>query len=87
MKMKLESKVAKTTGLLTAALLFSFIPISVFAILANVFPAFRRNAGIRFVAAVTQWNSLFNPLLYCYRDRRFRNAIVKLLQMKKPTAI
>lgn len=88
-KVKLESKVAKTTGLLTAALIFCFIPVAVFTILhiRYVFPATRANVGLRITTLVTQWNSLFNPLLYCYRDRRFRNAIGELLRLKKPAAI
>ena len=84
MKAKLESKVAKTTGLLTAAVISSFIPIFLFAILGNVVPLLRTNAAVRFTQLVTQLNSLFNPLLYCYRDHRFRKAIRELLRMKKP---
>ena len=88
-KVKLESKVAKTTGLLTAALIFCFIPVTVFAILhvRYVFPVTRTNIGLRITTVVMLWNSLFNPLLYCYRDRRFRNAIAELLRLKKPSTI
>ena len=46
-------------------------------------PLFRTNAAIRFTQIVTQLNSLFNPLLYCYRYHRFRKAIWELLAMKK----
>ena len=87
MKAKLEAKVAKTTGLLTAAIISSFIPIFAFAILGNLVPLFRTNLSIRLTQLVMQLNSLFNPLLYCYRDHRFRNAIRELLGMKKPQAI
>ena len=86
-KAKLESKVAKTTGLLTAAIISSFVPIFVTGILGNVMPVFRTNAAMRFSQRVMQFISLFNPLLYCYRDHRFRNAIRELLGMKKPQAI
>ena len=88
-KVKLESKVARTTGLLTAALIFCFIPVTVFMILhiRFVFPVNRANVGLRITTLLTQFNSLFNPLLYCYRDRRFRNAIGELLRLKKPAAI
>ena len=88
-KVKLESKVAKTTGLLTAALIFCFIPVTVFTILhmRYVFPATRTNVGLRITTVVMLWNSLFHPLLYCYRDRRFRNAIAELLRLKKPSTI
>ena len=87
MRAKLESKIAKTTGLLTAALISSFIPICLLAILRNVVPLLRTNAAIRFTQLVTQLNSLFNPLLYCYREHRFRNAIRELLGLKKGEAI
>ena len=83
MRAKLESKVAKTTGLLTAAIISSFIPIFAFAILGNLVPLFRTNSFIRLAQLGTQFNSLFNPLLYCYRDNRFRNALRELLGVKK----
>jgi len=86
-KRKLESKVAKTTGLLTAAFISSFIPVFVFGILGNAVPLFRSNAASLFTQILMQLNSLFNPLLYCYRDRRFRNAVRELLGLKKPQAI
>jgi len=83
MKAKLEAKVAKTTGLLTVAVISSFIPTFVFAILVNVVPIFRTVASHRLTQTLIQLNSIFNPLLYCYRDRRFRNAICELLGRKK----
>ena len=86
MKAKLEAKVAKTTGLLTAAVISSFIPTFVFAIFVNFVPIFGTTASHRFTQTLIQLNSTFNPLLYCYRDRRFRNAICELLGRKKPEA-
>ncbi|KAL9964154.1 hypothetical protein ACROYT_G027746 [Oculina patagonica] len=86
-KAKLESKVAKMTGLLTAALMSTFIPIFGFEILGNFLPIFNSSAAIRFTDTVTQFNSLFNPLLYGYRDQRFRNALRELLGKRKPQAL
>jgi len=86
-KAKLESNVAKTTGLLTTAIISSFVPIFVTSMLGNVMPVFRTNYAMRFSQRVMQFISLFNPLLYCYRDHRFRNAIRELLGIKKPQAI
>jgi len=74
-KEKMESKVAKTTGLLTAAFISSFIPIFISVILGNAVPVVRTNDAFQFTQKFPQINSLFNPLLYCYRDKRFRNAI------------
>ena len=86
-KGKLESKIAKTTGLVTAAFIFSFLPIFVYGNLGNFMPVFRTNAAIQLTQTFAQMNSLFNPLLYCYRDQRFRNANRELLGLKKPQAI
>ena len=85
-KGKLETKVARTTGLITATFISSFIPILVFGILENSVPVLRTNVSIQFTQMLMQLNSLFNPLLYCYRDHRFRSAIRELLGMKKPQA-
>lgn len=82
MKMKRESKVARITGLLAAVIIFSFLPIPAVASLGNVFLVFRTNVAFRLTWAATQSSSLLNPLLYCYRDRRFRNAILKLEGIK-----
>ena len=87
MKAKMESKVAKTTVFLTAAVISFYSPLFVIGFLGRVVPVVRSNAAHRFLRMVTHLNSLFNPLIYCYRDHRFRNAILELLRMKKPQAI
>ena len=81
---KLESKVAKTTFLLTAAVIFSAVPGIVFHILGEAFPFLRSSVIFRFWELLIQLNSLVNPLLYCLRDRRLRNAILELLRIRKP---
>jgi len=83
-KAKLESKFAKTTVLLTAAVISSFIPIFAFATLGSLVPLFRTNVSIRLTQLASQLNSVFNLLLYFYREHRFRNALRELLGMKKP---
>ena len=52
MKAKLESKLAKTTGLLTATVISSIIPVFVFGILGQVAPVFRTNELIRLTRMV-----------------------------------
>jgi len=32
-------------------------------------------------------NSVANPLVYCFRNRHFGNAVLELLKMKKPNAV
>ena len=70
--------------MLTAAVIFSFIPVFVFGILGQIAPVFRTNEPIRLSHFGTQLNSLFNPLFSCYRDHRFKNALREMLGIKKP---
>ena len=84
---KLENKVAKTTGLMTAAVISSFVPSACVGMLGNVFPALRNYSVFRPTETLIQLNSIANPLIYCYRDRRFRNAVLELLRFRKPRAI
>ena len=80
---RLESRVAKTTAMITVAIVLSFVPFTSTAILVNIFPAFRTYPVYRFAETVVQFNSLVSPIMYSYRDKRFRNAILELLGVKK----
>ena len=85
-KAKLESKVAKTSVLLTATVIFSMFPAMVFYILGEVFPTIHSVVSFRLWEAPVMLYSLVNPILYCYRDYRFRKAVLELLRIRKPRA-
>ncbi len=86
-KAKIEIKVAKTTGLITASLIFSFVPVIVIVgFLGEVFPVLRTSRAFRFSGTLLQLNALANPLIYFYRDRRFRKAALELLGVRRPEA-
>ena len=87
MQAKLESKVARTTGMLTATLIFSFLPLIGLGTLGKVSSAFGTNTSFRLAEAVGQFNSLASPILYFYRDRQFRKGLLELLGMRKPEDI
>ena len=78
-----DKKVGTTTGLLTLVLLFSFVP----GIIVSSSVALRTSTSIRVSELLMQVSSLVNPLLYCYRDLRFRKAALELLRIKKPPAV
>ena len=84
---KLQSKVTKTTGLITAALFFTIILAGVLLSLRIIYPAFRANFLLLIVGTLFQLNSVMNPLVYFYRDRLFRKAVLELLRIKKPQPI
>ena len=86
-KAKQELKVVKTTGLITAALILSFVPVFVVGGLADVFPVLRTSNAFLVADTLIQLNSLGNPLIYFYRDSRFRKAAAELLRVREPEAI
>ena len=83
-RMKLENRVDKTTAFVTAALIFSFIPVVSLALLGRVFSVLREMSTVRVVETLMFSNSLVNPLIYCYRDCRFKKVVLEILRVKKP---
>ena len=83
-KAKLESKVAKTSVLLTTAVIVSMSPAMVFYILGEAFPSIHSAVNFRLWEAPIMLYSLANPILYCYRDCSFNNAVLELLRIRKP---
>ena len=86
-KGKLESKVAYSTFCLT----FFSVAVAGFPSLAvylfrGVLPFLRQVSTIRWEETILQLNSLFNPLLYWYRDRRLRKATLELLRSRNRSA-
>ena len=84
---KHEFKIAKTTVLLTATLIFMLLFGALPIVLGVSFQVVRANVAIRMSETLVQLNSVINPIIYCYRDRRFRNAVLELLRIRKLLAI
>ena len=83
---KLETKVAITTGLLTGTMIITLVLGGVLIVSGDIFLPLREKSTFRIADTLLQLNSLMNPVIYCYRDRRFRKAILELLRIKKPQA-
>ena len=81
---KLERRVAMTTVLVTVALIFSFFPVILGSILQGIYPVFRQRLAVRVQDTFLYLNSVVNPLIYCYRDSRFRNAVLEILRIRRP---
>ena len=86
LKAKLENRVAMTMALVTVALVISFIPMTVVFILGDYFQVFRGLLAWRVVETLVYLNSIASPLIYCYRDRLFRIAVLEILRIRKPKA-
>ena len=81
---KLEQRVAVTTTLVTVALILSFFSNAVIGMLEGVYPVLRKRFVGDLKATLLYTNSVVNPLIYYYRDCRFRNAVLELLRIRKP---
>ena len=86
MTAKLENKVAKAMGLVAAALIVSFFSVGVVLMLGGIFPVLWKPSASSSSMLLVQLNSIMNPLIYRYTDRRFRNAVLELLGIRKPQA-
>ena len=81
---KLKKKVAKMTALVTAVMIISLLPVTVLLLLSGVFPVLGKRWAFRLPEILMQCNSIANPLIYCYGDRRFKKAVLELLRIRKP---
>ena len=81
---KLEQRVTVTTTLVTVALILSFFSNAVIGMLEGVYPVLRKRFVGDLKATLLYTNSVVNPLIYCYRDCRFRNTVLELLRIRKP---
>ena len=80
LKVKLESKLAKTSAILTGSLCLSFFPAIAMFMVGEAFPILRSSSAFLLWELLMQLNSLANPLLYCYRNTRVRNGVKKLFR-------
>ena len=81
---KHERRVAMATALVTIAVILSFFPSILSGILQGIYPVFRQRLAMRVEDTFLYLNSVANPLIYCYRDRPFRNAVLETLRIRKP---
>ena len=86
LKGKLESKFAHTTFWLTVFVGVSTLPISSVHLFHGALPFFRLISTIRWAETILQLNSLFNPLLYWYRNSRLRKPTLELLCLRNRPA-
>ena len=86
-KTKLATKVAKTTAILTGTVFISFIPSVIYLFFGEAYPQLRRSSYFRWSMMLAHLNSVFNPVLYCYRDRRYREAMLEILKIRKPAPV
>ena len=81
---KQERRIAMTAAVVTITLILSFVPSILGGMLQGIYPVFRQRLAMRVADIFLYLNSVANPLIYCYRDRRFRNAVLEILKSRRP---
>ena len=84
-KARMESKTALTVFLLTIVILIAIVPLGVAHVLAQRSLFFREISVLRWAETFLLLNSIVNPALYFYRNRKYRKAALNLLS--KPREI
>ena len=85
-KAKLENRVAITCALVSTAVILSFVPLVTVGLLGELYPVLHNNYVFRSAETLLQMNSIVNPLIYCYRNRRFRNIVLEILCIRNTPA-
>ena len=80
---KEKIRIAKTNGLITGIIILLFLLPVALEILGKFSAIFQKSSVFRLTETIMQLNSLANPLIYYYRDRRFRSAIFEMLRLKE----
>ncbi|XP_071835302.1 adenosine receptor A2b-like [Apostichopus japonicus] len=85
-----DLKAAKTVALVLGAFLIAWTPASAIALSDFIIPWFIDSHYSTFYILqlclfhIAFANSFVNPVIYCYRNREFRNSFIKLLQICLP---
>ena len=82
-KTKLENRIIMTCALASAAVILSFVPLVTVGLLGELYPGLRKSSVFRSAETLLQMNSVVNPLIYFYRNHRFRNTILDILRIRK----
>lgn len=86
-KARIETKIAFTAVVTMVTVFTSAVPLMCFLILATFVPFFRANSVHHWGEIFLQFNSLANPLLYFYRNKHYRKAVLKLLRFGIPKEV
>ena len=86
-KAKMERKLAYTAFLLLIVALICCFPILVVMTSVSYSPVFRTYSALRWAYIGIQLNSLANPVLYFYRNKRYRKALLQMIGLEKTQEI
>ena len=86
-RLKKETKAARTLTVVLVALFVCYLPILAIKVLWH---ALTKLVELRVLYVMLWWcvffsllNSVVNPLIYCWRQKKFRNAFLKLLHLRQ----
>ena len=87
-RIKKDSKAANTLAILLGALILTYVPIIITVVVAassdNVLQSRVLNILWRWASSFFLLNSLFNPIIYCWRTKNLRQAFLEILHLRQP---
>jgi len=88
-RVKKDNKAAYTLGIILSALAISYMP-SLTLLLLESIPSYKK-WDTRFTLICFSWastsillRSLFNPIIYCWRNEKIRYVILEIFRVRKP---
>ncbi|CAH8850339.1 unnamed protein product [Trichobilharzia szidati] len=84
-KIKHESKAARTLGVVMGAFLLCWLPFFLWYTITNLCKCPYPSVLQEILFWIGYLNSTINPIIYAFYNRTFRNAFIKIIECQKPT--
>ena len=88
-RVKKDNKAAYTLGIILDVLVITYMPVMVLLLLGSIPPYSIFDTGTALIC--NSWattflllRSLFNPIIYCWRNENIRYAVLEILRIRKP---
>jgi len=88
-RVKKDNKAAYTLGIILCVLVVTYMPAIIFLLVGAVSPFYKLKTGITLIcfswaSTCVLLRSLFNPIIYCWRNENIRHALLEIFRVRQP---
>ena len=90
-RMKKDSKAAHTLAIILGALIVTYLPTLILILVQATVSENTLNQLLAIVVSLSSWastsvllGSLVNPIIYCWRNKKLRTAVLEILRVRQP---